>query len=96
MMGAAGIHAAMEVTVYGQLRGATGKKTVVIDFEGGAIREAIEAFVDAYPRADRHLYDEDGDLESGIRLALDGETVAADTHCPPDASLAIHPAMQGG
>lgn len=86
----------MDVTVYGQLRGATGKKTVIIDFEGDTVRDALEAFVTEYPRAKRHLFREDGELEPSIRVAVDGERVGFDDHCRPKVSLSIHPAMQGG
>lgn len=86
----------MDVTVYGQLRGATGKKTVTIDFEGDTVRDALEAFVTEYPRAKRHIFREDGGLEPSIRVAVDGERAAFDDHCPPGASMSIHPAMQGG
>lgn len=86
----------MDITVYGQLRGATGEKTVTVDFEGNTVRDALEAFVTEYPRADRHLFRESGELEPSIRVAIDGERVEFDDRCPPEASLSIHPAMQGG
>jgi molybdopterin converting factor small subunit len=42
----------MEVTVYGRLRAATGGKTVEIEVPSGAtLREALDTFVTAYPRA---------------------------------------------
>jgi molybdopterin synthase sulfur carrier subunit len=85
----------MEVTVYGPLRGATGEKTVTVDFEGGTVAEALSAFVAAYPRAERHLFD-GGRLQSSVRVTADGESVDADDDCPPDAALSVHPAMQGG
>ncbi|WP_340097928.1 ubiquitin-like small modifier protein 1 [Salinibaculum salinum] len=85
----------MEVTVYGPLRGATGEKTVTVDFDGGTVGEALSALVDAYPRAERHLF-ENETLQSGVRVAVDGESVDADDDCPADASLSVHPAMRGG
>lgn len=86
----------MDVTVYGPLRGATGEKTVAVEFDGGTAKEALTTFVDAYPRAERHLYD-DGTLQSGIRVTVDGESVDLDDDdCPADASLSVHPAMRGG
>jgi molybdopterin synthase sulfur carrier subunit len=86
----------MQVTVYGQLRSATGEKAVTVDFAGGTVRDALDAFVAAYPRAERHLYQDDGSLAPSARLSLEGETAAPDESCPPDAALAIHPAMRGG
>lgn len=85
----------MDITVYGPLRGATGEKTVAVDFDGGTVEEALATFVDEYSRAERHLYD-DGTLQSGIRVTVDGESVATDDDCPADASLSVHPAMRGG
>jgi molybdopterin synthase sulfur carrier subunit len=85
----------MEVTVYGQLRSATGQKRVSVAFDGGTVRDAVAAFVEAYLRAERHLF-EDGQLHPGVRVAVDGEAVDVDAACPADASLGIHPAMQGG
>jgi|AntRauTorcE11898_2_1112593.scaffolds.fasta_scaffold02040_9 molybdopterin synthase sulfur carrier subunit len=85
----------MEVTVYGQLRGATGEKAVDVDFDGGCVLEALEAFVGAYPRAERHLFD-DGALASSVRVTVNGESAEPDDACPGDAVLTVHPAMQGG
>lgn len=85
----------MEVTVYGHLRGATGEKTVIVDFDGGTVREAVSALVEAYPRAERHLFDDDA-LESSVRLSVDGATVDPEDDCPADAELSVHPPMQGG
>jgi len=85
----------MEVTVYGPLRGATGGKTVNISFEGGKVREALDALVAAYPRAERYLFD-DGVLEPSVRVTVDGESASADDDCPADAEVSVHPAMQGG
>ncbi len=81
--------------MYGQLRSATGEKTVDVDFDGGTVADAVDAFVAAYPRAKRHLVDGDG-LASSVRLAVDGASATPDDDCPPDATLSIHPAMQGG
>lgn len=85
----------MKVTVYGPLRGATGKKTVAVEFNGGTVREALSAFADDYPRAERHLF-ENGTLQSGVRVAVEDESVDPDDDCPADATLSIHPAMRGG
>ena len=86
----------MEVTVYGQLRGATGEKTVPVDFEGGTVREAVRAFVAAFPKTERHLVRDDERIEPSVRIAVDGERKALDDRCPADASITIHPPMQGG
>jgi molybdopterin converting factor small subunit len=86
----------MQVTVYGQLRSATGEKTVVVDFDGGTVRDALGAFVEAYPRAEQHLFREDGDLEPSVRLSVDGNAADVDDDCPAEAALSVHPAMQGG
>jgi molybdopterin synthase sulfur carrier subunit len=86
----------MEVTVYGPLRSATGEKTVTVAFEGGTVAEALDRFVDAYPRARPQVYDDGGELRASVRVSCDGERVDADDPCPPDATLALHPAVQGG
>lgn len=86
----------MEVTVYGPLRSATGGKHVRVDFEGGTAREALDAFVDAYPRAERHLFRDDGELAPSVRVSVDGDAVDMGDPCPADASMTIHPAMRGG
>jgi molybdopterin synthase sulfur carrier subunit len=87
---------AMDVTVYGPLRSATGGKRVSVDFEGGTVRDAVDAVVAAYPRAEGHLFGADGRLASSVRLAVDGTAADPDDPCPADASLRIHPAMRGG
>ena len=85
----------MEVTVYGPLRGATGEKTVTVDFDGGTVSDALGALVAAYPRAADHLYDE-GALTTGIRVSVDGRTADPDDDCPADADLTVHPPLRGG
>ena len=85
----------MELTVYGPLRSATGEKTVSLAFDGDTVADAIEAFVDAYPRARPHLYDGER-LRPSVRVTLEGERVDLETPCPADASLALFPAVQGG
>lgn len=86
----------MELTVYGPLRSATGDKRVDVAFDGGTVREAIEAFVAAYPRAEQHLYRDDGTLAPSVRVAVDGESADLDDACPADAAVSVHPAMRGG
>jgi molybdopterin converting factor small subunit len=86
----------MEVTVYGRLRAATGGKTVEVDVPDGAtVRDALETFVAAYPRAERHLLD-DGDVRPSVRVLVDGERADLDAGCRPGASLQLFPAMAGG
>ena len=86
----------MRVTVFGPLRSATGEKRVELDFDGGTVAEAIDTFVDTYPRARSQLYDADGDLRPSVRVTRDGDRVEADDECPPDAELSVVPAVQGG
>lgn len=86
----------MDVTVYGPLRSATGQKHVQIGSDGETVRDALNTFVTAYPRAKRHLFQDDGQLVASVRISVNGETAEPDDQCPLDASLAIHPAMQGG
>ena len=86
----------MDVTVYGPLRSATGEKRVRVEFEGGTVRDALDALVAAYPRAAPHLFRDDGRLAPSVRVAVDGESADADDRCPADASLSVHPAMRGG
>lgn len=86
----------MELTVYGPLRSATGEKRVSVDPEGGTVRAVVEAFVAAYPRAETHLVDDEGTLRPSVRVTVDGERAALDDDCPPDADVALFPAMRGG
>lgn len=86
----------MRVTVYGPLRSATGEKTVALDFDGGTVEDALVAFVESYPRAESHLYADDGDLRGSVRVSVDGDRVDPTDDCPADAELTVFPAVQGG
>ena len=86
---------ALEITVYGPIRSATGGKQVTVEFEGDTVADAIDAFVDAYPRARQQLYD-GGDLRPSVRVRVDGKPAEPGDPCPPEASLTLHPAVQGG
>jgi len=52
----------MQVTVYGPLRGATGGKTVAVEADPETVGDALDAFLAAYPRAEQHLVDCEGDF----------------------------------
>lgn len=86
----------MEVSVYGPLRGATGEKTVDVDFDGGTVADAIDAFIARYPRARSQLYTDDGTVRPSVRVAVDGEGVDLEDPCADDATVSLHPAMRGG
>ena len=86
----------MDVTVYGQLRAVTGEKTVHIGGDVETVDEALNRFLEAYPRAEGHVLDEAGEPRPSVRILLDGERVDLDSDCPPDASLQLFPAMEGG
>lgn len=86
----------MDVTVYGQLRAATGSKTVHVGGDVESVGDALDRFLDAYPRAKSHVLDDDGAVRPSVRILLDGERVDLDSDCPPDASLQLFPAMEGG
>jgi molybdopterin converting factor small subunit len=86
----------MELTVYGPLRAATGEKRVRVDPDGETVRAVVEAFVAAYPRAESHLVDADGTLRPSVRVTVDGDRAGLDDDCPPDADVALFPAMRGG
>lgn len=86
----------MDVTVYGELRAATGEKTVALVADVETIGEALDRFVEAYPRARSKLFDEDDELRASVRVLCNGERVDPDAECPPEASLQLFPAMQGG
>lgn len=85
----------LAITVYGPLRSATGEKHVEIEFGGATVADAIEAFAANYPRARAQLYD-DGTLRPSVRVSVDGERADPEDPCPPEASLALHPAVRGG
>lgn len=86
----------MDVTVYGPLRSATGGKRVAVDPDGTTVRAVLDALVAAYPRAESHLTDGTGVLRPSVRVTVDGEAAALDDECPPDAAVAVFPAMRGG
>lgn len=86
----------MEVTVYGQLRAATGSKTVALDTDASTVGAVLEEFLAAYPRARPHVLDDDGDVRPSVRVTCDGEHVDLDADCPQDATLQLFPAMAGG
>jgi molybdopterin converting factor small subunit len=86
----------MDVTVYGGLRAATGEKTVELTADVETIGEALDRFVDAYPRARSQLFDEDGEIRPSVRVMCNGERVELEAECPSGASLQLFPAMQGG
>ena len=86
----------MQITVYGPLRSATGEKTVSVAFDGGTVEDALVAFVESYPRARSRLYTDDGRIRSSARVSVNGERVDLDADCPPDADVAVFPAVQGG
>ena len=86
----------MELTVYGSLRGATGQKELTVAFAGGTVREALSAFVDAYPRTKSQLFDADGAVRPSVRVQVDGERADLGDDCPADAEVTLFPAMQGG
>ncbi|RZV08468.1 molybdopterin converting factor small subunit [Natrinema hispanicum] len=83
------------ITVYGPLRSATGAKTVSLEWAGGTVADAIAALVDAYPRAEPYLYDDDR-IRPSVRVSLDGERADLVTRVSGDASLTVVPAVQGG
>ncbi|GAB3667530.1 MoaD/ThiS family protein [Halopiger thermotolerans] len=85
----------IDVTVYGPLRSATGAKTISLEWSGGTVADAVAALVDAYPRAEPHLYDGD-EVRPSVRVSIDGERATLEASVPDDASLTIVPAVQGG
>lgn len=86
----------MEVVVYGPLRSATGSKEITLSPADRTVTGVIEALCEAYPRAESHLYDDDGHLRPSVRVAVDGETAEEDATCPEDAEIEVFPAMRGG
>ena len=84
-----------EVTVYGPLRSATGGKTVTLEWAGGTVADALAALVDAYPRAEPYV-SEDDRIRPSVRVSLEGERVDLVTRVPEEASLTVVPAVQGG
>ncbi|AUV82558.1 molybdopterin synthase sulfur carrier subunit [Salinigranum rubrum] len=86
----------MELTVYGPLRSATGEKTVQVDSEGETVRDVLEAFVDAYPRAGAHLTDDEGALRPSVRVLVGERKVDLDESVADADSMQLFPAMRGG
>lgn len=86
----------MDVTVYGPLRSATGGKRLELSPAEQTVRGVLDALLDEYPRAESQLVDDEGALRPSVRVTVDGETAAMDEEYPPDADVAIFPAMRGG
>jgi molybdopterin converting factor small subunit len=86
----------MELTVYGPLRAATGAKTVEVAVEGETVADVVDTFLAAYPRAESHLVDDDGDLRPSVRVTVDGDGADLAAPVPADAEVALFPAMRGG
>lgn len=86
----------MNVTVYGELRAATGSKTVELDVAPETVADALTAFTDAYPRARSAILDDTGDVRPSVRVMVDGERADLGEDCPSDATVQLFPAMQGG
>ncbi|MFD1642853.1 MoaD/ThiS family protein [Halohasta litorea] len=88
----------MELTVHGPLRGITGSKTVSLpDIDHHvSVQNVLERFVEQYPGARSHLFDEPGTLRASVRVLVNGERADPDTSCPPTAEVSLIPAAQGG
>jgi hypothetical protein len=88
----------MDVTVHGPLRGATGSKTLALDrFDGDpTVRDVLDRVAEAYPRAERHLFADDGTVRPSVRVVVDGEAAEPDARCPRNADVGIVPAVRGG
>jgi molybdopterin converting factor small subunit len=86
----------MEITVYGPLRSATGGKRATVDPDGTTVGALLDALVAAYPSVESQLVDADGELRPSVRVTVDGDRAALDDECPPDADVAVFPAMRGG
>lgn len=86
----------MEVTVYGPLRGVTGEKTVELDFQGGTLADALDAFVARYPRARSQLYTDEGTVRPSVRVTVDDDRTDLEDPCSDDATVTLHPAIRGG
>lgn len=86
----------MDVTVYGPLRSATGDKRLELAPAEQTVQGVLAALLDEHPRTESQLLDDDGALRPSVRVTVDGESAALDDECPPDADVAIFPAMRGG
>lgn len=86
----------MDIVVYGPLRSAVGGKRTTIDFDGETVHEVLDAFVEAYPRAEDQIFADDGSLRTSVRVMWDDEPIEPDNTCPAGGELALFPAMQGG
>ncbi|MFO7926885.1 MoaD/ThiS family protein [Natronomonas sp.] len=60
------------------------------------VGEALERFLDTYPRARRDVLDETRSIRSSVRILVDGERAGLDDDYPPDVRIQLFPAMQGG
>lgn len=88
----------MELTVYGPLRGVTGSKTLSIPAvdDKESVQAVLERFVEQYPRAEAHLFDEHRALYGSVRILVDGERADPETTVSSAADLSVIPAAKGG
>lgn len=66
----------VEVNLFGPLREAVGRKTVLVRVETGAtVGDALAALVELHPALDGELLTDDGAVPAGVTVTLDGTDV---------------------
>ena len=66
----------VEIKLFGPMREAVGEKTLVRTLpEGATVGDLIDDLVDEYPTLEGRFLDEDGDIDSGVNVTVNGTNV---------------------
>lgn len=92
----------MKINFYATLRDIVGQKEVEFDFISGmTVREMIDLVIDKYPRLERELLDNDGNLYHHVHVFVNGRDApylehAQSTRIQGSDKIDIFPAVGGG
>ena len=92
--------AAVTILLPGVLRAeAAGQSRVTVD-ASGSLRAVLDALAASWPRLDRRLRDERGDLRRYVNIYVDGDDCrrsgGLDTPVPAGAEIQVLPSVAGG
>jgi len=92
--------AAVTILLPGVLRAeAAGQSRLTVD-ASGSLRAVLDALAASWPRLDRRLRDERGDLRRYVNIYVDGDDCrrsgGLDTPVPAGAEIQVLPSVAGG
>jgi molybdopterin converting factor small subunit len=92
--------AAVTILLPGVLRAeASGQSRLTVD-ASGSLRTVLDALAASWPRLDRRLRDERGDLRRYVNIYVDGDDCrrsgGLDTPVPAGAEIQVLPSVAGG